>query len=54
MDRNPFLDFYAGVALALGGPISFLLPQRSFLAMLNAAVTPDPVPVPVRAKERRR
>jgi hypothetical protein len=39
--RNPILDFYTGALLALGGPMSLMLPQRLFLAMMTP---PEPLP----------
>lgn len=51
MIRHPVLDFFTGAALALGGPMAFMLPQRIFIEMISAGMTPDPKPLsPARSR----
>lgn len=52
MIRHPMLDFFTGAALAMGGPMAFMLPQRIFMEMLSAGLGPHHQPVPAEKSRR--
>lgn len=52
MIRHPMLDFFTGAALAMGGPMAFMLPQRIFIEMLTAGFGPHREPVPAEQSRR--
>jgi hypothetical protein len=51
MIRHPMLDMFTGAAIAMGGPVAFMLPQRIFFAMMTGCLE-DPKPVPAERSRR--
>lgn len=52
MIRNPMLDLFTGAAIAMGGPMAFMLPQRIFFEMLTGGLRPHNTPVPAEKSRR--
>ena len=52
MIRHPVLDIFTGAALAMGGPMAFMLPQRIFIQMLTAGMGPHHDPAPAEKSTR--
>ena len=52
MIRHPFFDFFTGAALAMGGPMAFMLPQRIFFEMLTAGMGQHHEPAPAEKSRR--
>ncbi len=51
MIRHPMLDLFTGAALAMGGLMAFMLPQRIFMEMLTGSLMPK-APPPVEKSRR--
>ncbi len=52
MIRNPMLDLFAGAAMAMGGPMAFMLPQRIFFEVMTGGLRPHQPSVPAEKSSR--